>query len=399
MLLEIKRPDRIVPSYSLTGDLLSYLRCRLQYRYYNRSELPPSRPVQLWFGEMLHGTLEMAYRYWAEKREAGQQIPDFPWPCTRKELGPDTETPDWSENDIGFFAYTVEEALRHQGKSPRSVAARDAAYDRLEIGVNEIGRSLFPLIASAEREVIATRPIPLAADRNDLRSETYEVHGRIDVLTNLFLSQAESDNPIRRGVQLACPELQGDYEVIVDYKGTRRPMTHEPDWQQGDWQIQTYAWLRQRQPDALPVAAGVLIYINELLPGNEEMTSLQEAMETGATDEIPEPGSRDEQLVRLWTPGVGTLQLSLAFRLRRALRFIPITESSIATSLNGFDNVVLDIETDVATESQGGVIQSAWEPNCEDENTCAACDARWFCPSPASERSNPGYTPATPPAP
>lgn len=199
MPLEIKSPERIVPSYSLTGDLLSYLRCKLQYRYYNRSELPPSRPVQLWFGEMLHGTLEMAYRYWAEQRDAGHQIPDFPWPCTKKELAPDAVTPDWAENDIGLFAYTVEEALRHQGKSPRSIAARDAAYDRLEIGVNEIGRSLFPLIASAEREVIATRLIPHSTTQGNLRSENYEVHGRIDVLTNLFLSQAPSDNPISQG--------------------------------------------------------------------------------------------------------------------------------------------------------------------------------------------------------
>ena len=399
MQLEVRPPEHIVPSYSLTGDLLSYLRCRLQYRYYNRSELPPSRPVQLWFGEMLHGTLEMAYRYWAEQRSTGQPVPDFPWPCTKKDWGPNAQTPNWADHDIGRFANAVEEALRHQGKSSRSTVARNAAYDRLEMAVNQIGKNLFPLIASAERQVIATRPIPDSPNKTSLRSEKYEIHGRIDVLTNVFLSQAPTDNPIREEIQQCCPDLHGDFEVIVDYKGTRRPATDERDWQQGNWQIQTYASLRARQPNALPVAAGILIYINELLPGDREMIALKNAMSNGTTDVKPELGSSDAQLVRLWQQGSGTTQLSLAFRLRRAIRVIPITAESIAESLDQFDNVVLRIESNVVAESSGAVILTAWAPDCIDSDTCVACDARWFCPSPADQRGKVNYTPPTPSAP
>ncbi len=384
MELEVKRPDHIVPSYSLTGDLLSYLRCRLQYRYHNGSALPPSRPVQLWFGEFLHGTLEMAYRYWVDLRESDEHTPDFPWPCTQRQWREDT--PDWLDYDIGRFASTVEDALRQQGKQARSTEARNSAYRRVEAAVNEFGPHLFPLIASAERKVIGTRPVPCGPV--DLRCDSYEVHGIIDVLTYVTLAQESDQNPICRYVHQACPNLEGTFEVIVDYKGSRRPLTCEPYWEQGDWQIQTYAWLRARQPNSLRVAAGILIYINELTPGTEEMKALQRGITENSTDVPPVTGSRDERIVRMWRPGMSTSQLSLAYRFRRAIRVIPITQESTDSALMAFDGVVRQAEQDVIAEANGENILQAWYPNCEDEATCAACDFRYFCPRPAGKKDD-----------
>lgn len=381
MELEIKRPDHIVPSYSLTGDLLSYLRCRLQYRYHNGSALPPSRPVQLWFGEFLHGTLELCYRFWEEFILNGHRPPEFPWPTTQRVWGQDP--PKWEDNDIGRFADMVEAALRQQGKQARSSDARDSAFRRVEVAVNELGPHLFPLIASAERKVIGTRPVP--QDRLGLRCNNYEVHGVIDVLTHVTLSKATDDNLIRRYVMEACPDIRGTFEVIVDYKGARRPLTDENErahWEQGEWQVQTYAWLRGRQPDALPVVAGILIYINELTPGGEEIRAIRRGLANGTTDVVPESRSQDLQIIRLWQSGMDTTQISLEYRLRRAIRIIPVSQQSIERALVAFDDVVRRAEEDIVAEATGRNILQAWSPNCKDEATCAACDFRYFCPRP-----------------
>lgn len=400
MQLEIRPSEQIVPSYSMTGDLLSYLRCKMQYRYYNRSELPPSRPVQYWFGEMVHGTLEMAYRYWRDTRDAGQQPPDFPWPCTKREWQKDSPAPNWVAHDIGKFANAMEQSLKQRGKIARSNDVRDSAYRRVEAAVNDIGKHLFPLITAAESKVIATRDIPDIRDTSQpIRTDKYEIHGTIDVLASMNLSQAPEDNPIRQMIHEACPTLNGEYEVIVDYKGSRRPTTDEPYWEEGNWQVQTYAWLREKQAESnLPVAIGIILYINELLPEGEEIRQLRRSQENGTTDITPPFGSSDEQLVRMWRSGTETSQISLGFRIRRAIRIIPISEESIQQSLREFDNTVLSIETDIAHETSGVQLTSAWQPTCQDEGTCNACDFRWACPSPKDKRTDPSYKPRTPPA-
>ena len=138
----------------------------------------------------------------------------------------ESNNPNWEQHDIGSFANSVEEALRRQGKQARSADARDSAYQRVEVAVNELGPHLFPLIAAAERRVVGTRPVPTG--NIPLRCDNYEVHGIVDVLTHMTLTQGADNNLIREHVHRVCPGLSGIFEVIVDYKGTRRPLTNEP---------------------------------------------------------------------------------------------------------------------------------------------------------------------------
>jgi CRISPR/Cas system-associated exonuclease Cas4 (RecB family) len=377
MELGVKRPDRIVPDYSLTGDLLSYKRCGLQYRYYNASSLPPSRPVQMWYGEFIHGVLEAAFRIW---RGAKGTLP-FPWPYTTipDDAQPEAPPAGLAAHDLRAFAWPIEEALMFEGKRARSRRARIAAYRRAEVAVNLLGPHLFPLIADAEQKVLGSRVIPPLADGREGRSTRYALRGIIDVLTNVELAVATPDNIICKVVKEACKGLTGTYEVIVDYKGSHRPATKgDPHWELGEWQVQTYAWLRQRQPKANPVAAGILIYINELAPGADDLRRMRRAIESDRTDVAPERGDPDDYALKTWKPGTDA-KLSEAFRFHRAIRVIPVTDASIANATAQFDKIVAEIEGHVLEEFERGSIGAAWPATCEDEATCAACDFRHFC--------------------
>jgi len=384
MELEVKRPDRIVPAYSLTGDLLSYQRCARQYRYYNGSALPPSRPVQMWYGEFIHGMLESAFRMW---KAANGALP-FPWPSTPidEDGPPGPPPPGLPAHDVRVIGWPIEEALMHQGKRARSRRARVSAYQRAEVAVNLLGPHLFPLIADAEQKVIGTRMIPAQGQGLSLRSERYALHGVIDVLTNVELANAPPGNLIRDAVQSACPDLAGTFEVIVDYKGSHRPPLRNADgtpghhWEIGAWQVQTYAWLRQRQQLSHPVAAGILIYVNELAPNGGDIRRLRAEIATNRTDLVPQRGDPDYYALQTWTPGT-VATFTEAFRFARAIRVIPVNPASIDQATGAFDNIVGEIERCVIDEAASGSIGATWAANCQEEETCAACDFRFFCPS------------------
>lgn len=374
--LEIKRPAHVVPSYSLTGDLLSYKRCHRQYRYYNGSSLPPSRPVQLWYGEFIHGVLEAAFRIWQ-----AASAPSFPWPCTPSQWG--ATRPVREGHDIGEIGDRIELVLRAQGKEARSRRAREAAYDRARAAVNTLGPHLFPLIADAEKKVIGTRSIPVQAFAAEMRAGRYELHGVIDVVTQMQLSAVDAENPLRKAIEGYCESLPAIFEILADYKGAPRPALSDEHWKLGDWQVQTYAWLRRHQAKGVPIVAGVLIYINELAPGSNDMRNIRRQIETGDTDVAPVPGSMDERIIRNWKPGQDTDQLSAEFRFRRAIRVIPVTEESLEYATSQFDDVVAQIELSIRNEADRGTIVGTWEGNCKDEETCSACDFRHSCTTPA----------------
>ena len=151
----MKLPSRskayIIPEYSLTGDLLSFLTCNLQYRYQNKGTLPPSKPVQRWFGEFIHGVMEEAFIQWKHEKTP------FPWDW-KEDIRPIEDLIDLRLQARGLYPHdedlfysilnqpdtdlTIDDLNEHDHKKLASARAEKA--------INIWGKHLFPLIDSSE---------------------------------------------------------------------------------------------------------------------------------------------------------------------------------------------------------------------------------------------------------
>lgn len=390
--LSVARPAYMVPSYSLTGDLLAYLKCGLQYRYQNRGALPPSTPVQLWFGQFVHALMEESYLRWRDDSSYTR----FPW--------------DWATL-IRPLELEVDKRLAAAGLlAPRQQFCRSdginaqppcscpdplvdhhelLASRRVERMLATWAPHLFPLISRAEVNVRGIRPLSYAGPR---RGDYYEVSGTIDVLGSVAISGAPAGNLLLHRLN-AVPEIRaainalGDssYEVILDYKGTRRPSLRANDLEHYKWQVHTYAWLREQQADAGEVVAGILLFGNELEPSGEDIKRLKADVQAGETDIMP--NAADTARIRAWRPGAPVPRLSSHFLEDRSVLIFPISRTAIDAYAGEFDGVVEDIERSVAGESTGAPITSAWSSRpsggtygAPEQETCTACDHKYYCP-------------------
>ncbi len=396
MPLSSRPTPYIIPEYSLTGDLLSYLTCGLQYRYHNKGSLPPSTPVQLWFGEFIHGVMEEAYRDWNNNKRR------FPW--------------TWNP-EIRNIELQIDRRLRARGLNPppRLFCPYNAgdtnqgvcpdinhphqliASRRAESAINTWGSHLFPLIDDWEVRLKGIRPMP-NYEEGVSRSNYYGITGIIDVISSVNLQNAPSGNLVLHYLHnnsqiqdiigsLTTPE----YEIIIDYKGMRRPPSNDPSnrtWQYHEWQILTYAWLRSKQPGARRVVAGLLFYFNELVPLRDDIASLKKEIVRNQTDVIPT--GLDLKAIRNWRSSALLPNLSTTLKEQRSIRIIPVNNISIARSLDNFDGVVVDIENSVLGELRGSPVRNCWI-STPVERTCDACDFKTFCPNPAGN-----YAPTVP---
>jgi hypothetical protein len=242
--------------------------------------------------------------------------------------------------------------------------------------------------------------------------------GVIDVVSHIELSRPEvASNPIVQKVRETLGRLPTNFEIIIDYKGSRRPAKPSSTpkkgavpslWDQYNWQILTYSDLRQRQPGSHQVVAGFVIYLNELLPLETDLEKLEDDLKatTSATDEPVAPAdlSRWRKQARatertakatLSNGGKGSELLASKdlivtpvpweVRLRRALRLVPVFQKDLEGANQQFDQVVYQIECCRGREFHKGQILGIWPMYPDDQQTCAPCDVRTWCPSFASK--------------
>ena len=247
----MKLPSRsktyMIPEYSLTGDLLSFLTCNLQYRYQNKGTLPPSKPVQRWFGEFIHGVLEEAYLQWDLNNKS------FPWDW-KSDIRPIEDMIDIRLQVGGLYPYDedlfysllnseleLEDLNEHDHKKLASARAEKA--------INIWGPHLFPLINSSELLIKGLRKMP-NYDENISRSNYYGINGVVDVLSSLKinknLNQTNLDNYDNMIVEflkkdkkfqqkIANHNAGDEYEIIIDYKGMKRPPQQSKDDFNNPW--------------------------------------------------------------------------------------------------------------------------------------------------------------------
>ena len=319
----MKLPSRskayMIPEYSLTGDLLSFLTCNLQYRYQNKGTLPPSKPVQRWFGEFIHGVMEEAFIQWKQKKT------EFPWDWL-EDIRPIEEQIDLRLQARGLYPHDEDlffSSVNNEDTNLNEHDHKKLASARAEKAINIWGKHLFPLIDSSELLI--------------------------------------------KGMGMKRPAIEVD-----DPKS-------ENKWESHKQQILTYSWLRSQQEDSKSIYAGIIFYLNELVPSKEDLMLIKEEMENGLIDdETLEKYERDFDLITNWQEDDKAPELSNEFKLNRSIRIINIDKTEIDNSLEKFDKVVYDIEESLIKEMKGNKIQDAWKAEA-DERTCTACDFRTFC--------------------
>src|SRR5439155_17833210 len=156
-------------------------------------------------GQFIHSVLEESYRL---VREGTRGNP--PWPPAVLDRSMDRIDRRLAARNIRCWDTESEEVGRR----------------RATVAVNELGPLLFPLISQAEVRVRGARKLPQGLKgivKRDI--DRYEMLGVVDVVTQveLFNKKLRGNKLLALIVKALPRDPPQEFEVIVDYKGMKRP--------------------------------------------------------------------------------------------------------------------------------------------------------------------------------
>jgi len=193
--------------YSITGDVLAYRRCRRQYGYYRELNFTPDHVTQLFFGRVVHETLDKAHRHYAGDIE-GVEEGDIPM-----------------DDDIEEYFTEVAEALKAQNIYPMSQDAEDTALEYIQRFNRREGDRLYPRVIDTEYRLQSNR-------------DEFVLEGVVDVLAG-----------------------DGNGDEIWDYKAGQRP-DGRSELEDYHAQLYTYAELYRYRNGTYP-EKGVIYFLGE----------------------------------------------------------------------------------------------------------------------------------------
>jgi hypothetical protein len=393
--LTAKEINVTMPTYSLTSDLTSFLRCPRQYRMQKRGRLAPINPVQMWSGLFIHGFMESALLLWQNQ-------------------GRKTPISDYlNQETIPELVNDIFNRLKRQGLLPRGPNVTILALERAFAMIDIFSETLFPYIAHSEIKLQSVRKSKLADFRN---LDSYEILGIVDILVGEREPTALS-NGVDSILTNLLTNMKPKQEFVVDYKSMIRPATNSELWKYQNWQVNTYSWLRQRDEATSLLPRGAIIYVNDLVPTLDNLKHIIEEIKNENTDIIPPEGSDEEKLIlnpntlikdyskkmkewrvlmaewmevyweeKDWTVPMPRLEPTLPLsdlRRKRAVRIIDTSPIIREGAIDEFDSVASSIELCIQKELDSDSIDKSWIPKKgahPRDSDCTICSFKTFCP-------------------
>lgn len=208
-----ERRERLKRQYSISGDVLTFRRCRRQYGMYKLRCYRPAKTVQFYFGTVIHQTLDLAHEHYLGR------------------LDPTLKSTIPTDDNIQSYFLAAESSLRTRGIVPFSRTQRESALKLLRRFNNHYGPKLYPRVQDTECRL-----------QMDLGKVVMQ--GVVDVL-------------------LASPASNG--LGIWDYKGTDFPSGERMRRILHDYELQmmVYSLLYHNKYGNKPDET-VLVFLNEL---------------------------------------------------------------------------------------------------------------------------------------